>query len=69
MLHPPGRIQHDNESERTVQKLFSGETGVKPRPAVVVSSSAYHEGRQEATIAAVTSNVERLLVGDHLLSG
>ena len=36
---------------------------------MVVSSSAYHEGRQEAIIAAITSNVKRLLVGDHLVSG
>jgi mRNA interferase MazF len=49
--------------------VFSEETGAKRRPAVVVSSEAYHRGRQEAIIAAVTSNVDRLRVGDHLISG
>jgi mRNA interferase MazF len=51
-----------------VDFAFSGETGVKRRPALVVSSEVYHRARQETVIAAVTSNVERLLVGDHLVS-
>jgi mRNA interferase MazF len=52
-----------------VNFVFSEESGVKRRPAVVVSSNAYHEIRREAIIAAITSNVERLLMGDHLVSG
>ena len=52
-----------------VNFVFSEETGVKRRPAVVVSSEVYHGGREEAIIAAVTSNVDRLLMGDHLISG
>lgn len=51
-----------------VNFVFSGETGAKRRPALVVSSETYHRGRQEAIIAAVTSNVSRLLIGDHLIS-
>ncbi|MEW6033632.1 MAG: type II toxin-antitoxin system PemK/MazF family toxin, partial [Chloroflexota bacterium] len=35
------------------------------RPAVIVSSDAYHQGRQEAIIAAITSRTDRMLVGDH----
>ena len=45
--------------------VFSDESGTKLRPAVVISSSAYHRGRKEVVIAAITSNVRRRLVGDH----
>lgn len=51
-----------------VDFIFSDESEVRRRPAVIVSSDAYHRGRQEAIIAAVTSQVERILLGDHLLS-
>ncbi|MCH7997623.1 MAG: type II toxin-antitoxin system PemK/MazF family toxin [Chloroflexi bacterium] len=51
-----------------VNFVFSEETGVKRRPAVIVSSAAYHQGRQETIIAAITSNVDRMLIGDHLIS-
>ena len=47
--------------------VFSDETGEKRRPAVVISSNAYQLGRQEAIIAAITSKVERRLLGDHLI--
>jgi len=50
-----------------VSFIFSDETGVRQRPAVIVSSDAYHRGRQEAIIAAITSRTERVLVGDHLI--
>lgn len=48
--------------------VFSDESGARRRPALVVSSEAYHRGRQEAIIAAITSNVGRLLPGDHLVA-
>jgi len=48
--------------------IFPDETGVKRRPAVIVSSEAYHQGRQEAIIAAITSRTDRVLVGDHLIT-
>ena len=47
--------------------VFSEETGRKARPAVVISSRAYHRARQEVIVAAITSNVRRRLVGDHFL--
>lgn len=48
--------------------VFSDESGVRQRPAVVVSSTAYHRGRREIIVTAVTSNVHRPpLPGDHLL--
>lgn len=47
--------------------VFSEETGAKLRPALVISSSAYHRSRQEVIVAAITSNVDRCLLGDHLI--
>jgi mRNA-degrading endonuclease toxin of MazEF toxin-antitoxin module len=47
--------------------MFADESGWKQRPAVVVSCSAYQTGRQEVIVSAVTSNVKRLLFGDHYL--
>ena len=52
-----------------VRFIFSDETGERQRPAVIVSSDAYHGSRQEAIIAAITGRTDRILVGDHLISG
>jgi mRNA interferase MazF len=46
---------------------FPDGTGIKRRPAVVVSSTPYHRARQEVVLAAVTSNVRRRRLGDHLV--
>ena len=43
---------------------FSDMSGMKVRPVLVVSSGDYLKGRQEAIVAAVTSNTRRLLTGD-----
>jgi mRNA interferase MazF len=51
-----------------VRFIFSDETGERQRPAVIVSSDAYHQSRQEAIIAAITSRTDRILVGDHLIN-
>lgn len=48
--------------------VFSDETGQRQRPAVIVSSEAYHTSRQEAVILAITSRTDRILAGDHLIS-
>jgi mRNA interferase MazF len=48
--------------------VFSDESGGKLRPALVISSSAYHRARQEAIVAAITSNIRRRLFGDHLIA-
>ncbi len=50
-----------------VNFVFSDESGMKRRPAVVISSSAYHRARQEVVVAAITSNVARRLFGDYLI--
>jgi mRNA interferase MazF len=47
--------------------IYSDESGVKLRPAVIVSSNGYHQGRKEAVIAAITSQIDRLFVGDYLV--
>ncbi len=47
--------------------VFSDGSRTKLRPAIVVSSTPYNRGRQEAIVAAVTSNVKRRLFGDHVI--
>ena len=51
-----------------VNFIFSDETGVKRRPAVIISSNTYHSGRNEAIIAAITSRTDRMLPGDNLVA-
>jgi mRNA interferase MazF len=51
-----------------VSFIFADETGVKRRPAVIISSNTYHTGRDEAIIAAITSKTDRVLTGDHLIA-
>ena len=48
-----------------VKFVFADEIGAKQRPGLIVSSERYHQGRREAILAAITSNVGRLLTGDH----
>ncbi len=48
--------------------VFSDESGRKVRPALIISSSAYHRARQEVIVAAITSNLRRRLYGDHLVA-
>ncbi|MCX6008470.1 MAG: type II toxin-antitoxin system PemK/MazF family toxin [Chloroflexi bacterium] len=51
-----------------VNFTFADESGVKRRPAIIVSSEAYNNGRDEAIIAAITSRTDRVLLGDHLIA-
>jgi mRNA interferase MazF len=48
-----------------VKFVFADDKGVKQRPALIVSTDRYHQGRRETILAAITSNVGRLLVGDY----
>jgi mRNA interferase MazF len=50
-----------------VRFIYTDESGAKRRPALILSSEEYHRGRQEVIIAAITSNVQRILVGDRLV--
>ena len=51
-----------------VSFLFSEETGAKRRPAVVLSSETYQRGRHDLIAAAITSNTNRIFVGDFLIN-
>ena len=48
-----------------VKFVFADEKGAKQRPGLIVSGDRYHHGRREAVLAAITSNVGRLLIGDY----
>ena len=50
-----------------VNFVYSDETGTKRRPVLLLSTEAYHSGRQEAIVAAITSNTHRILTGDTLV--
>lgn len=51
-----------------VRFVFADEKGTKRRPGLIVSTDRYHQGRREAILAAITSNVDRLLVGDYAIT-
>src|SRR6202040_1133441 len=48
---------------------FSDEKRLKQRPAGIVSTDGSCQGRRELILAAITSNVGRLIVGDHKIKG
>jgi mRNA interferase MazF len=48
--------------------IFTDEKGEKRRPALVISSDAYQLNRREVIIVAITSMVERRLIGDILIA-
>ena len=51
-----------------VDFVYSDQTGVKLRPALIISSERYHAGRQEVIVAAITTNIGRRLFGDRAIS-
>ena len=51
-----------------VSFVFSDEAGAKRRPTVIISSESYNQQRQEAVISAITSRIDRTLVGDYLIN-
>ncbi len=46
---------------------FPGVKGVKRRPAVILSSSIYHENRPDLIIGLITSKTKNLGVTDYIL--
>lgn len=48
-----------------VKFVFADEKGTTQRPGLIVSTDRYQQGRRETILAAITSNVGRLLVGDY----
>ena len=65
----PRMTSYDHGAIVLVRFVFADETGAKQRPALILSTEPYHAGRQELVVAAITSNVGRLLVGDHKIRG
>ena len=49
--------------------VFTDESGIKKRPAVIVSSDECNSARGEAVIAAITGRTDRILIGDYPISG
>ena len=47
---------------------FSNQRGSKSRPTVIVSTEAFHRGRNDVLIAGLTSNIAHRLAGKHILS-
>jgi len=47
--------------------VFADESGRKLRPAIIISSPAYHRARQEVVVAAITSKTRRRLFGEHMI--
>ena len=50
-----------------VNFIYSEEGGTKYRPAVIINSDSYHCSRGEVIVAAITSKVGSLFVGDYLI--
>jgi mRNA interferase MazF len=50
-----------------VEFIFSEQEGSKRRPALVVSSELYNKSRHEVIVAAITSNIDRKLIGETIL--
>jgi mRNA-degrading endonuclease toxin of MazEF toxin-antitoxin module len=48
-----------------VKFVFADEKGAKQRPGLIMSTERYHQSRRETVLAAITSNIGRLLVGDY----
>lgn len=61
----PGTTTFDRGAVVLVKFVFADEKGAKRRPVLVLSSRRYHAGRREVVVAAITSRVGRMLVGDH----
>ena len=47
--------------------IFAERNETKKRPALILCASNYHKNRQDIIIAAITSNISRVLYGDTLL--
>ncbi len=60
----PSTTTFERGSIVLVRFVFADEQGAKRRPVLVLSTSPYQVARQEVIVAALTSNVERLLPGD-----
>ncbi len=68
MSKMPRMIRYSPGDVVLVQIIFSEGIGAKKRPALVISKDNYHAGRQDIVVAAITSNIKRVLPGDTKIS-
>src|SRR5438105_4414475 len=62
-------ISFDRGTVVLVSFAFTDQSQARRRPALVLSVAAYHSGRSEVIVAAITSNTQRaLLPGDARLN-
>lgn len=47
--------------------MFAETTEIKKRPALIISTEEYNRNRKDLIIAAITSNTNRILLGDTLI--
>ena len=47
--------------------FFQNKTKAKKRPALIISTYEYNKSRKDIIIAAITSNISRILLGDTLI--
>ena len=50
-----------------VDFIFSEQNESKKRPALIISTEEYNKNRKDIIIAAITSNIARILLGDTLI--
>ena len=55
------------ESGDLVTVDFPAVTGIKPRPAVVLSSETYHANRPDVIVGLITSQTKNLGITDYVL--
>jgi mRNA-degrading endonuclease toxin of MazEF toxin-antitoxin module len=59
-----------NRGDVVLVQFVLGEDGhARPRPALVISTGAYHETRRQAVVLAITSRVGRFLPGNYQIRG
>ena len=51
-----------------IEVIFSEQNESKKRPALIISTDEYNKNRKDIIIAAITSNISRILLGDTLMS-
>ena len=56
---------YDRGSIVVVNMRWTDGRGSKPRPAAILSTASYHKDRKDVVIVALTSQIERLRLGDY----
>lgn len=67
MTQTPPTTGYERGDVVLIQFKFPKKMYIKRRPALVVSSQTYNQGRQEVVLSAITSNKRQTLPGDTVL--